>query len=150
MTARSMASLHGANSLGGVCSGHCAENDAAEPEFESWLRWLAAQRPEAWRTDARDAIFAAVRSRDLRAVEMLSATLGGASSEGLAAALTMPLLQLAVTTRAEVAAISRVLLSPEDRVRRERMISWLRTIGGEARRGCLAPPRRPASADTKR
>eukprot|EP00900_Chrysochromulina_parva_P020258 jgi/Chrpa1/2866/Chrysochromulina_OHIO_Genome00002084-RA len=108
MAARSMASVRGNLSLAGVCSGRCSEDDGEEPAFEQWLTWLAAQRFDGWQADAADALFSAIRSRHLRGVEILC---GGLRSEGIVSALrSTPLLQLAATTRAEVAAVSRILL----------------------------------------
>ena len=127
MAARSMASVRGNLSLAGVCSGRCSEDDGEEPVFEQWLTWLAAQRFDGWQADAADALFSAIRSRHLRGVEILC---GGLHSEGIASALrSTPLLQLAATTRAEVAAVSRILLlADREHARRRRLLGWIATL----------------------
>ena len=127
MAARSMASVRGNLSLAGVCSGRCSEDDGEEPAFEQWLTWLAAQRFDGWQADAADALFSAIRSRHLRGVEILC---GGLRSEGIVSALrSTPLLQLAATTRAEVAAVSRILLlADREHVRRRRLLGWIATL----------------------
>ena len=127
MAARSMASVRGNLSLAGVCSGRCSEDDGEEPVFEQWLTWLAAQRFDGWQADAADALFSAIRSRHLRGVEILC---GGLQSEGIASALrSTPLLQLAATTRAEVAAVSRILLlADREHARRRRLLGWIATL----------------------
>ena len=129
MVARSMASLHGDESLSGICCGECAAEDAADPTFERWLSWLASQRFEGWAEDARDALFVAVRSRDLRTLQILTDTL---SSERATMAVVLrnePLLQLATTTRAEVTALCRILLlSDRSHARRRRLLGWLRRV----------------------
>ena len=127
MAARSMASVRGNLSLAGVCSGRCSEDDGEEPVFEQWLTWLAAQRFDGWHADAADALFSAIRSRHLRGVEILC---GGLQSEGIASALrSTPLLQLAATTRAEVAAVSRILLlADREHARRRRLLGWIATL----------------------
>ena len=106
---------------------HGSEDDGEEPVFEQWLTWLAAQRFDGWQADAADALFSAIRSRHLRGVEILC---GGLQSEGIASALrSTPLLQLAATTRAEVAAVSRILLlADREHARRRRLLGWIATL----------------------
>jgi hypothetical protein len=132
MAARSMSSLHGDTSLAGVCTGRCTDEDPVEEAFESWLHLLAQSRHTGWEMDVADALFAAVRSRHLRALEILCE--GFQSAPGIGASLQgAPLLQLAVTTRAEVAAICRILLlSDRAHARRVRLLGWLRGMGHES------------------
>lgn len=153
MTVRSLASIHGETSLSGICSGHCTAMDEAEPSFEQWLRWLSKQRYDGWQVDAKGGLFAAVRARDLRALEILVAA-WRPERASMATALREPLLQLASTTRAEVIALCRILLSDRSHVRRQRLLSFLRGQGtaaaarlvetAEAQTGALAVEQAPA------